>query len=147
MSRQKFMEWLGAPEGPARIIATQISENEPLQEGQMKLLKTLCFAAGMKVTSVTLNFDVYTNSMGGGSQTFSIIHDDEDVKTKVRSLLRGLPESNLPIPRRFNTHMFLNTSFPHMLARGKIQYEDGPRNGNGGIVISAEYIIDIEALQ
>jgi len=147
MSREKFIEWLSAPEGPARIIASQISENEPLYDGQMKMLKTLCHAAGLGVSFVTLRFDIYTNSMGGGSQTFSIIHDDEDVKTKVRALLRELPQSNLPLPRKFNTHMFLNTSFPHMLARGKIQYGDGPRNGNGGIVISAEYIVDSEALQ
>ena len=29
-----------------------------------------------------------------------------------------------------------------MISRGEIQYEDGPHNGNGGMVFSAKYVID-----
>ena len=139
------MSWLEANEGPARILANHIRENMPLYKGQMKMLKTLCHAYGMSVSVVTFRFDIYTNSMGGGSQTFSILHDDEDLKTKLRSHLykHGLPSL---IPRKFDTNKFLNTKFPHMIARGEIQYEDGHRNGNGGMIFSAKYLIDMKEL-
>lgn len=139
----QFMTWLEASEGPAKIIATQIADNIPLYEGQMKVLKTLCFAYGMEAVLLRFEFHIYTNSMGGGSQTFVIVHDNEDVKAKVLAHLHanGLP---IFIPRRFDTNKFLNTKFPHMIARGEIQYEDGPRNGNGGMVFSANYLIDMK---
>jgi len=123
------------------LIATKIAANEPLDEDQLKMSEALCIAVGMEVSVVTLRFDIYTNSMGGGSQTFTILHDSEDVKRKV---LDHLYEHGLPalIPRRFDTNKFLSTKIPRMISRGEIQYEDGPRNGNGGMVFTAKYVID-----
>lgn len=123
------------------LIANKIAANEPLDEDQLKVSEALCLAVGMEVSVVTLRFDIYTNSMGGGSQTFTILHDSEDVQRKV---LAHLYEHGLPtlIPRRFDTNKFLSTKIPRMISRGEIQYEDGPRNGNGGMIFSAKYVID-----
>lgn len=142
----QFMTWLEANEGPAKIIANHIRENIPLYKGQMKVLNTLCFAYGIKAVLLRFEFHIYTNSMGGGSQTFVILHNDEDVKKKVLAHLHanGLPKM---IPRNFDTDKFLNTKFPHMIARGEIEYEDGPRNGNGGMIFSAHYLIDMEPFE
>lgn len=126
-------------------LANKIA-NEPLDEDELKLTESLCTAMGMEVTIVEFVFDIYTNSMGGGSQTFSILHDSEEVKDKVLAHLykHGLPKF---IARRFDTNKFLSTKIPRMLARGEIQYEDGPRNGNGGMVFSAKYVIDIQGIR
>jgi len=141
-----LMAWLkAAPEGPATHIADKVAAFEPMHEDELDTLEMLAHAGGLRVASFTLQFDIYTNSMGGGSQTLSVLGEDVE---KIRCLyqMHGLPNSTLPLPRRFDTFKLLGTRVPHVLARGEIRDEAGPRNGNGGIVLSAKFIVDLDGL-
>jgi len=148
---EEFVHWLTlAPEGPATTIAQKMTTFEHMNEDEMGTLELMYFHTGIPVAVVTVCFDIYTNSMGGGSQTLDFRGVSKEVEHKIRSIYQTeglLPNSTLPLPRRFDRVKLLETRVPHMLARGEIHDEDGSRNGNGGIILKATFIFDLDGLE
>ena len=104
---------------------------------------------------VRITFDIYTNSMGGGSQTLDVQvirkntdDTDEYIEKHIINAYQNnnLLPSHLLLVRNFDSTRMLKTHIPGKIAMTDIEQQDSSGMGLGGFTRSSIILFDLDTV-